>query len=123
MYQQYDFQNVLSASERVHWRVEDLIGEGKQLDFDKPFMPESLVRTGLLGFISSREKRTLNQIRGHGYLHLFGLVEEFILPFVLDHARARALLGFAAEEAKHIHLFKRFREDFMQGFGAECEVI
>ena len=35
----------------------------------------------------------------------------------------RALLGFAAEEAKHIHLFRRFREEFERGFGTPCEVI
>ena len=40
---------------------------------------------------------------------------------VLD--RVRAFLGFAAEEAKHIHLFKRFREEFRAGFGTECDVI
>ena len=28
-----------------------------------------------------------------------------------------------AEEAKHIHLFNRFREEFRRGFGVECEVI
>ena len=48
---------------------------------------------------------------------IFGIVEEFILPFLLDHARphllgddwrVRAILNFASEEAKHIHLFKRF---------------
>ncbi|MEX0804382.1 MAG: hypothetical protein WD688_13860 [Candidatus Binatia bacterium] len=47
---------------------------------------------------------------------MFGLVEEFILPYVVDHARpqlsgddyrVRVLLQFAGEEAKHIHLFKR----------------
>jgi len=78
------------------------------------------------------EKRVLNQIRGHDYLYTFGLVEEFILPFVLDHARphlsgndarVRALLGFASEEAKHIDLFKRFRADFLARFGSDCEVI
>jgi hypothetical protein len=74
----------------------------------------------------------LNQIRGNEYLYIFGLVEEFILPFVLDHARphlhgndyrVRALLQFASEEAKHIQLFKRFREEFEAGFGNPCEVI
>jgi hypothetical protein len=59
-------------------------------------------------------------------------VEEFILPFVLDHARphlhgddyrVRAFLQFASEEAKHIQLFKRFREEFEAGFGHACEVI
>src|SRR5690606_9285244 len=26
-------------------------------------------------------------------------------------------------EAKHIHLFRRFREEFAEGFGARCDVI
>src|SRR5262249_1788540 len=81
---------------------------------------------------SEDEKRLLNQIRGHAYLCIFGLVEEFILPFVLDQARpyingedyhARALLEFANEEAKHIHLFRLFREEFRKGFKAQCDVI
>lgn len=128
----YSYQAVLAASERVHWRVEDLIGGEKQLDFTRPFMPESLARVEPLTFLTADERRTLNQIRGHGYLYIFGLVEEFILPFVLDHARpqlqaddyrVRALLRFASEEAKHIHLFKEFRADFLRRFGTRCEVI
>lgn len=128
----YDFRACLEASEKIDWTVEDLIGEDKQLDFDRPFLPESLARVEGLEFLTTAERRTLNQIRGHGYLYTFGLVEEFILPFVLDHAReglanddyrTRSFLAFAAEEAKHIHLFKRFREEFVKGFGVECEVI
>jgi hypothetical protein len=74
----------------------------------------------------------LNQIRGHEYLAIFGLVEEFILPFVMDHARsrlagdhlrARAFLQFAAEEAKHIQLFAWFRREFEAGWGSDCQVI
>jgi hypothetical protein len=128
----YDYEAVLAASERIHWRVEDLIGGERHLDFDKPFMPESLARVAPLTFLGADERRTVNQIRGHGYLYIFGLVEEFILPFVLDHARQqlhggdhrlRALLVFAEEEAKHIQLFKGFREDFLRGFGSRCDVI
>ena len=33
------------------------------------------------------------------------------------------MLGFASEEAKHIHLFKRFHEAFVRGFPVECEMI
>ncbi len=40
-----------------------------------------------------------------------------------DDSRVRALLGFASEEAKHIQLFQRFREEFERGFGSHCEVI
>src|SRR5262249_55696504 len=99
----------------------------------KPFMPESLAMVEPLEFLTREEKLILNQIRGNTYLCIFGLVEEFILPFVMDQARAdleqhddyatRALLKFAGEEAKHIQLFKRFRQDFQDGFGTECPVI
>jgi hypothetical protein len=60
------------------------------------------------------------------------VVEEFILPFLLDHARPifreddwriRAILNFASEEAKHIHLFKRFHQAFVRGFPTECQMI
>jgi hypothetical protein len=128
----YTYEETLAASEKVHWRVEDVIGGEKRLDFDKPFLPESLARVGGLSFLDADQQRTLNQVRGHTYLYVFGFVEEFILPFVLDHARPhlhaddyriRALLGFASEEAKHIQLFKRFREDFQSGFGSRCDVI
>jgi hypothetical protein len=130
--QQYTYQGALMASEGVRWRVEDIIGGDKRLDFTKPFMPESLARVTGLSFLNANEKRTLNQIRGNTYLCIFGLVEEFILPFVLDHVRpqlpeddfrTRALLQFASEEAKHIQLFKRFREEFEGGFGTPCSVI
>jgi hypothetical protein len=129
---QYNFKDVLGRAERITWRVEDLIGEGKTLDFAKPFMPESLARVEELAFLSPAEKRMLNQIRGHAYLSLFGVIEEFILPFVLDHARpfingedyrARAFLEFAGEEAKHIHLFRCFKNEFVKGFHVDCKVI
>lgn len=134
LHQTYSYAEALSAQERITWRVEDLIGPDKPFDFRKPFMPESLARVQPLDFLSTDERRLLNQIRAHGYLYIFGLVEEFILPFVMDHTRARlgpdnddyrsrAFLEFMAEEAKHIHLFNRFREAFRQGFGVECEVI
>lgn len=126
------FRDTLVVSERVNWRLEDLVGETKRLDFGMRFMPESLARVENLPFLTSEEKKVLNQIRGHAYLRIFGLVEEFILPFVLDHVRpcldtddyrVRAFLQFAAEEAKHIQLFKIFGENFRQGFGSECGVI
>jgi hypothetical protein len=128
----YSYRATFEAAQKVNWRIEDLIGGDKRLDFTKPFMPESLARVEPLDFLSADERRVMNQIRGHAYLSIFGLVEEFILPFVMDHARpqlqgddyrVRALLQFAGEEAKHIHLFKRFREEFERGFGHACAVI
>jgi hypothetical protein len=128
----YTYESALANSQRVNWSIDDIIGGEKRLDFSKPFMPESLAQVRQLSFLTPAERQTLNQIRGHEYLSMFGLVEEFILPYVLDHARprlsgddyrARALLQFAGEEAKHIHLFKRFREEFERGFGGNCDFI
>ena len=128
----YTYQATLAASEAMHWRIEDIIGGEKRLDFSKPFMPEALAQVESISFLNAEEKKLLNQIRGNTYLSIFGLVEEFILPFVLDQARphlqpddfkARALLQFASEEAKHIQLFKRFRQEFSDGFRTECPVI
>jgi hypothetical protein len=126
------YEAALDASEKVNWAVDDLIGGDRRLDFARPFLPDSLARTAAAPGLTDGERLTLNQIRAHDYLCTFGLVEEFILPFVLDHVRphlsgddhrVRAFLNFAAEEAKHIHLFKRFRDEFRAGFGSDCAVI
>src|SRR5262245_49940963 len=120
----YTYQGVLETSERINWRIDEIIGADRRLNFNKPFLPEALAQVTGLEFLSPSELRLLNQIRGHEYLAMFGLVEEFILPFAVEHAReqlsgddhrVRALLGFAGEEAKHIHLFKQFRRDFTEG--------
>jgi len=132
MYHNYSYENALAASEKMRWNIEDVVGRGRKLDFTKPFLPESLARVEPLTFLTGREKLILNQIRGHAYLTMFGTVEEFILPFVMDHARPRlqdndsrirALLNFAGEEAKHIQLFKQFRKEFLAGFETPCNVI
>jgi hypothetical protein len=128
----YTYEETLALSVKANWRVEDIIGGDKRLDFTKPFMPDSLARVASLEFLNEVEKVRLNQIRGYGYLYTFGLVEEFILPFVLDQARSqlnqddyqtRSLLQFASEEAKHIHLFRKFAEEFRRGFVTNCETI
>ncbi|MFO0761707.1 MAG: hypothetical protein U0359_35015 [Byssovorax sp.] len=129
----YSYESTLADSLKINWRVDDLIGADKPLDFTKPFLPESLAQVQRLSSLSAREKLLLNQIRGNSYLYLFGFVEEFILPFTLGEARAatpggdplevRALVTFAEEEAKHIHLFQRFAQAFKAGFPTECGVI
>lgn len=128
----FTYESTLTDALKVNWRVEDLIGGDKRLDFSRPFLPDALAGVTGIACLNDREKLLLNQIRGNSYLHLFGFVEEFILPFVLDQARAavhgdavevRALSTFAEEEAKHIHLFQRFAEAFRRGFGTECGVI
>ena len=132
MYHNFDYETALASSLRAQWQLDDVLGEDQDLDFSRNMMPESLARTASLDSLNPFEQRVLNQISAHQYLSIFGVVEEFILPFLLDHSRdlvrdddwrIRALLNFAGEEAKHIHLFKRFHEAFVRGFPVECQMI
>ena len=132
MYHEFSYEMTLASSLRAQWLLDEVLGVDQDLDFSRNLMPESLARTAALKMLSPSEQRVLNQISAHQYLSIFGIVEEFILPFLLDHARRelreddwriRALLNFAGEEAKHIHLFKRFHTAFVRGFPVECQVI
>src|SRR6476659_46484 len=132
MYHDFNYEATLASSLRAHWQLYDVLRADQDLDFTRNFMPESLARTAVLENLNPFEQRVLNQISSHQYLCIFGVVEEFILPFLVDHARphllgddwrVRAILNFAGEEAKHIHLFKRFHDAFVRGFPIECQMI
>jgi hypothetical protein len=127
----YDYKSNLETSLRINWKIEDVI-DGRTFDYRKPFLPDALAGVAGIRCLSEKEKLKLNQIRGYTYLYLFGLVEEYILPSVLDHARTavhgddyeiQSLLHFAEEEAKHIQLFKWFVKEFEKGFGTPCAAI
>ena len=60
----YNYQETLAASVKANWRVEDIIGGDKRLDFNKPFMPDSLARVNSLDSLSRDEKILLNQFVG-----------------------------------------------------------
>jgi hypothetical protein len=127
----YDYQSNLETSLRINWKIEDVIA-GMTFDFKKPFLPEALAGVSGIRCLNAEEKLKLNHIRAFTYLYLFGLVEEYILPAVIDHAgttahgddyEMRALLRFAEEESKHIQLFKWFVKEFEKGFGTACGAI
>jgi hypothetical protein len=129
----YDYGTAYQQSLQVNWQVDDIIGGEKTLDFRKAFLPEVWVDADALDFLSQEEKLAVNHIRSHSYLHLFGFVEEYIVPFVVGHVQGRihhaapeelrALLHFAEEEVKHIELFQRFGQEFRRGFGSTCDVL
>lgn len=133
MYHDFSYPAVLSATgKRVAWRIEEVLPDEASFDFSRRFLPETLARVEALPGLTAAERTMLNQVRGHEYLSMFGLVEEFILPFIEDHIfagagadpdRVRALRQFASEETKHIALFKRFRERFAAEFRVDCGVI
>ena len=132
MYHDFNYEATLASSTRAQWQLDEVLRADQELDFSRNFMPESLARTAVIATLNPFEQRVLNQISAHQYLCIFGIVEEFILPFLIDHARphllgddwrVRAILNFASEEAKHIHLFKRFHQAFVRGVPLECRMI
>ncbi len=132
MLQRSSYDTVLATSLKAAWRLDDVLAPGQELDFSRNFLPESLARTAALASLSTDEQRALNQINAHQYLRLFVIVEEFIIPALLDYSRTmlranpvglRAILNFAGEEAKHIHMFERFEQAFVRQFPVKCEMI
>ena len=88
--------------------------------------PSGSPASSAIGCLSDNEKLMLNQIRGNSYCHIFAFVEEYIVPLVVDRARADvygdetrlwSLLRFAEEEVKHQEMLRRACEQFKAGFG------
>jgi len=132
MQQSAAYEATFRASLRAQWDLDSVLAPGQELDFSRDFLPQSLARTNELNSLERDEPRLLNQISAHEYLSLFIIVEEFILPFLLDHSREvagsddyglRALLNFAGEEVKHMQMFRRFLDAFDRGFPVRCETI
>jgi hypothetical protein len=132
MLQRSSYDTVLATSLKAAWQLDDVFPPSQQLDFSRNFLPDRLARTAELASLTADEQRALNQINAHQYLRLFVIVEEFIIPALLDHSRTilrgnpaslRAILNFAGEEAKHIHLFERFEQAFVRQFPVKCEMI
>jgi hypothetical protein len=125
-----DYQHILETSHRVNWRLEDLVGGDKRLDFSRPFLPETFVRSKSLDFLTPNEKLLLNHIRSRGYLALFELVESIVVPFVSDlegagaePSRAPALHNFVVEEEKHRQMFTSVLAEFDAQFPVRCALM
>jgi hypothetical protein len=126
----YDYASCVRNSEKVAWRVDEVLPEGTKLDFSKRFLPAAISGPGL-PFLAEDEARKLNQITGNAYLNIFAFVEEYIVRQVMghtkdaigDHHALRALTRFADEELKHQELFWRALKLFKEGFGSPCGLL
>ena len=128
----YDYAACVRNSEKVAWKLDDVMPLGARLDFSRPFLPAKLAGRGDLSFLTADEGRKLNQITGNAYLNLFAFVEEYIIALAVQHAHAemfgdhdaiRALTRFADEEAKHQAMFLRYVDAFQREFGHPTEVL
>jgi hypothetical protein len=127
----YSYATCLRGSVTKAWTVDDCF-RGRDFDFDRPFLPDRIAGVNDIGCLGDDEKRMLNQIRGNSYCHIFAFVEEYIVPLVMDRARADvygdetrlwSLLRFAEEEVKHQEMLRRAVEQFQAGFGVDCGLL
>ena len=110
------YAKVIEVSKRVRWDIERDVFRGRNFDFSKKFLPDSLSKLGELTFVTPEEDRFLSQIQGRTYANVFGLVERFIGAKVLelsqdhwlgDQVALEALVRFTDEELKHQEMFRR----------------
>jgi hypothetical protein len=127
----YSYDASLRGSVTKAWTVDDCF-RGRTFDLGRSFLPERIAGVEPIGCLSDDEKRMLNQIRGNSYCHIFAFVEEYIVPLVMDRARADvfgdetrlwALLRFAEEEVKHQEMLRRAVTQFEAGFGVDCGLV
>jgi para-aminobenzoate N-oxygenase AurF len=113
----YSYGECLKNSYRVNWKISDVI-DGHHFDRASRWLPSRLSGAANVACLTPDEQMTLNHVEMGAYAHLFGYVEEFIAPrmialardFELDDPEAfGALTNFAAEEVKHMTLFREVR--------------
>ncbi len=127
----YTYEDCLTNSKKVAWKEEDVL-KGRKFDLSKRFLPNRLSGVDEIECLDEDEKRTLNQIMGNAYCHIFAFVEEFIVPTVMEEAlvdphgdevRQRSLLRFSEEELKHQELFRRSIALFNEQFGVDGALL
>jgi hypothetical protein len=128
----FGYDDVVDASIRVTWQIDDILPPDTVIRFDRPHLPDALADVQRIEYLSAAEKNTLNHLRGVSYMNLFAFVEEYIIAQVVhhaeaelfgDHAALRALLRFSEEEVKHQTLFKRYVAAFQRDFGRPCQLL
>lgn len=127
----YSHARCLENAYKVNWRIEEVLAE-RRFDPEKRWLPLSLSGARHVSCLDAAEKRALTQVEMAAYAHIFGYVEEFIAPKVSELAKDYAidqrvafdaLTNFAAEEVKHMNLFRRLRERVSQTLGFQPELL
>ena len=127
----YSYAECLQNSYRINWKIGDVV-DGRRFDASRPWLPARLSGAGAIVSLSSQEKTKLTHVEMGAYAHLFGYVEEFIAPKMSELSREfrlerrevfDALTNFAAEEVKHMNLFRRLRDRVNGALGFETRLL
>ena len=110
------YAKCIAASKRVRWDIDADVLRGRQLEFERKFMPDGLSRLGELEFLRPAQARFASHVQGRTYANMFGMIERYIgaktVELMRDHWFAdqvalEALVRFTDEELKHQELFRR----------------
>jgi len=121
------YARCIEVSKRVRFDIERDVIRGRKLDFSQKFLPDGLSRLDALEFLSEAERRFASQIQGRTYANMFGLVERFIAPKMLEVSRQHwlgdqtafeALVRVTDEELKHQEMFRRMERLAAEGMPA-----
>ena len=113
------YAKCIAASKRIRWDIDLDVIRGRQFDFGMKFLPDGLSRLKELPFLTPREARFASQVMGRTYANMFGMIERYIGPKILEISRdywlgdqvaLEALVRFTDEELKHQELFRRIEE-------------
>ena len=121
----YSYGDCLEKSYRVNWRIGDVLGD-RRFDGTRPWLPARLSGASAAACLTEAERVKLTHVEMGAYAHLFGYVEEFRAPKIIELARDvertdreafHALANFAAEEVKHMTLFRELRGRIDEALG------
>lgn len=127
----YSYSRALANAYKVNWRIEEVLG-GRRFDPSKRWLPLRLSGAPFASSLNQDERRKLTHVEMASYAHLFAYVEEFIAPkvtelsqdFRIDRREVfDALANFAAEEVKHMNMFRRLRDRVNEGLGFEPRLL
>jgi P-aminobenzoate N-oxygenase AurF len=127
----YSYADCLQKSYRVNWKIGDVV-DGRSFDPARRWLPARLSAADAIASLRPDEKTKLNHVEMGAYAHLFGYVEEFIAPkmvalardFEIDNREAfDALANFAAEEVKHMNLFREVRGRIDEAVGFSLALL
>ena len=121
------YAKCIEVSKRIRWDIDRDVIRGREFEFGKKFLPDGLSKAAELDFLGAKEKRLVSQIQGRTYANMFGLVERFIGPKIVEVSREHwlgdqtafeALVRFTDEELKHQELFRRVERMSAHGMAA-----
>ncbi len=127
----YSYAECLRNSYKINWRIEDILGN-QQFNKELRWLPARLSGADGATALDAADRLRLTHVEMGAYAHLFGYVEEFIAPKVLSLAQHHeidnrdafdALVNFAAEEVKHMNLFREIRSRVDRTIGAPLALL